>query len=46
MSKWIEPTTHDIGILPGGYVIHYSVCWCKKAAKPATPPSKEVKSHE
>ncbi len=33
-SKWIEPTTHDIGILPGGQVIHYSVCWCKQATKP------------
>lgn len=21
-SKWIEPTTHDIGLLPGGQVIH------------------------
>jgi len=29
-SKWIEPITHDIDILPGGQVIHYSVCWCKK----------------
>ncbi len=30
-SPWIEPTTHDIGILPGGAVIHYSTCWCKSA---------------
>lgn len=20
---------HDIGILPGGYLLHYSICWCK-----------------
>ena len=32
-SKWIEPTNHDIGILPGGQVIHYSVCWCKAEKK-------------
>lgn len=25
-------TNHDIGMLPGGYYIHYSICYCKKLA--------------
>ena len=23
-------TDHDIGMLPGGYLIHYSICYCKQ----------------
>jgi len=29
-SNIIEPTTHDIGILPGGYIIHHSICEVSK----------------
>lgn len=39
-SSWLEPSTHDLGILAGGQVIHYSTCWCKPprpAGNPTTP---------
>lgn len=28
-QKWLEATNHDISILPGGFVLHHSICWCK-----------------
>lgn len=31
-ERWPMLTKHEIGILPGGFVIHYSFCWCQKIA--------------
>lgn len=30
MNEWLEASAHDISILPGGYVLHHSICWCKE----------------
>lgn len=31
-STVIDATQHDVGLLPGGQVIHYSTCWCRHIA--------------